>query len=325
MKEKSIIIFIINNRLYLMGVATIIILFFHIFQCYESNELGSAPFFFRYMRNWGAIGVDWFLFLSAYGLKNSYDRNTMIKFYRNRIMRILPSYIPFLIILYTIFLSGATIGTIIKETIFQITGFSLIKYADFFYAGFCFDWYTPAIMFLYISFPILSYVAEKINTWPLLAQVASILSVSIIGIWITENKHFPMWLLSYRFSLFLLGILLYIKVRDGKEKEHIIICAAYLIIGIFSDTKLFLVSSITPSLFILLSIANLIMPLKKGISYIGKYSYEIYIAQIIPVQFIYRMNISNDLFLLSTISIVTTGFFGALFAFCNHLLYKRKH
>ena len=150
----------------------------------------------------------------------------MIKFYRNRIMRILPSYIPFLIILYTIFLSGATIGTIIKETIFQITGFSLIKYADFFYAGFCFDWYTPAIMFLYISFPILSYVAQKINTWPLLAQVASILSVSLIGIWITENKHFPMWLLSYRFSLFLLGILLYIKVRDGKEKEHIIICAA---------------------------------------------------------------------------------------------------
>lgn len=80
MNEKSINTFIINNKLYLMGVATILIFLFHIFQCYESNGLGSAPYFFRYMRNWGALGVDCFLFLSAYGLKKSYDRNTRLKF-----------------------------------------------------------------------------------------------------------------------------------------------------------------------------------------------------------------------------------------------------
>ena len=325
MSNNTYNIFITNNRMYIMGIATIMILLFHIFQCYEANGLGRAPEFFRIMRYWGALGVDWFLFLSAYGLKCSYDKNSTFVFYRNRILRILPSYLPFLIIIYLIFLPEATIGVIVKEAISQISGFSLIKYADFFYAGFCFDWYTPAIMFLYITFPLFSYIAEKINKCPLYVQMACLLLISIAGVWITENKHFAMWLLAYRFSLFFLGILLYIKVRDGKKNENYILCLSFAFFGIFFDNNLFLISTLTPISFVIMSNANFNIPLKKSISYIGKYSYEIYIAQIIPVQFIYRTHITNDLYVLTIISIISTFSLGTLFAYCNHIFPRRIH
>ena len=75
----------------LMGVSALLIAFFHCYSYkFSSGWLGDILLF---MRKTGNIGVDIFLILSAIGLYFSFSKDdNLIKFYKKRVIRILPSF-----------------------------------------------------------------------------------------------------------------------------------------------------------------------------------------------------------------------------------------
>ena len=92
--ERTTLNSILANRPLLMGVAMIMVIVYHFF-CWVYNPIG--PF------NIGYVGVDIFLFLSGLGLSNSYKKNSITQFYKNRIKRIYPIYLISVLTTYLIF------------------------------------------------------------------------------------------------------------------------------------------------------------------------------------------------------------------------------
>lgn len=91
-------------RMELMGFAIILIMLFH---------LGVLPF--------GECGVDIFLFLSGFSMYHSLSRNdNIVKFYRKRLLRILPAYL--IIAIPFFFLKTYTID----EFLLKITNLSIV-------------------------------------------------------------------------------------------------------------------------------------------------------------------------------------------------------
>jgi len=80
---ESIISNITVNRSYLMGIAMLFVIVYHLF-CWVFNPIGVC--------NIGYVGVDIFLFLSGFGLAHSFERNSLIDFYINRLKRIYSIY-----------------------------------------------------------------------------------------------------------------------------------------------------------------------------------------------------------------------------------------
>ena len=92
--DKTMLELILSNRSFLMGVAMIMVIVYHLF-CWVYNPIGIF--------NIGYIGVDVFLFLSGLGLSYSYEKNSIVHFYKNRIKRIYPIYLLSVLATYIIF------------------------------------------------------------------------------------------------------------------------------------------------------------------------------------------------------------------------------
>lgn len=68
------------DKQFLMGIAITFVWLYHLrCTCHHLGDPLFKPLF---------IGVDIFLFLSAYGLCFSYNKNTLGQFYKNRIKRV---------------------------------------------------------------------------------------------------------------------------------------------------------------------------------------------------------------------------------------------
>ena len=72
-----------RHRELLMCVAIIGVVFYHL--ALRGIPIGRL--------NIGYIGVDIFMLLSGYGISKSLQHNTIIRFYKNRVRRILPMWI----------------------------------------------------------------------------------------------------------------------------------------------------------------------------------------------------------------------------------------
>lgn len=88
-----------NNRTFYMGISMLLIIGYHILLLLSDNILNKTLWLpFKSIFNHGYIGVDIFFFLSAYGLCHSFEKSTIIQFLKKRALRILPTYILFLIV-----------------------------------------------------------------------------------------------------------------------------------------------------------------------------------------------------------------------------------
>lgn len=302
-----------DNRTYLMGVAMTWIVFFHIYLwCSMSNI--STPWWIQLFDK-GALGVDVFLLLSAYGLQCSIENNTIKRFYKNRIKRLFPLYFLFLLVLFTTFEHLCPLDKMVLQTIFQLTGISLFMYADFFSCGFCFDWFTPAIMLLYISFPIISKIVTWIEKKDTYYDFLVLLLLIIIGVWIRENKHFPFGLLAIRMPIIYIGILacLYIKHHKAVKLMKVLLSAAVL--GLLSGNEEMRISLLMLPLLFTFSLTRFQLPLKKIFCLVGRYSYEIYLAHIFPVAFVIPLNYMNNIPLLTIMTLFLTVIITFVFSF----------
>ena len=123
-------------RTELMGVATLLIVFFHLTFRIGHNVLW-------YVSTHAMIGVEMFFFLSGLGLcfSISHDYNVW-HFYLKRLVRILPTY--GIVIFATLLISGNfSWGVFLQE-------WSCVGYWS---GGHYYDWYIPNQMLLYLLFP----------------------------------------------------------------------------------------------------------------------------------------------------------------------------
>ena len=138
-----------TNRSYWMGWAIISIILCHIqYTCFDGSH------FFKLLRSLfvkGEFGVEIFLFLSIIGLCYSIENHGLIKYYKNRIKRIFPMYLIFIIITFIFF--KITDYRII-DFFFQITGLAI------FTGNRLEEWYIPATIVIYVLFPIIFFITK---------------------------------------------------------------------------------------------------------------------------------------------------------------------
>jgi peptidoglycan/LPS O-acetylase OafA/YrhL len=265
----------------------------------------------------GALGVDIFLILSAYGLEASVEKNTLGRYYMNRIKRLFPVYLLFLMLSFLSFERECPLGRMIVQSLYQITGLSLFQYPEFFSCGFCFDWFTPAIIFLYIVFPVISKFVVWIHKKGIMSEVFFLLLCVVIGVWIRENKHFPFGLLAFRFPIIYLGITIYLYQKKGEYKHLLLLILIGACYGLLSSNEEMRLSLLLPPVLTVFALLSYKLPLFESVSFIGRYSYEIYLAHIFPVAFIIPQKITENVFFLLLLTIVITIVITCFFI-CSH-------
>src|ERR1035437_2856765 len=143
MKNMSLSI-LSEFRSELMGFAMLMVVFHHI-----AIDINSSLFAFLHYH--GGFGVDVFLLLSGLGLYFSTKKGLNLKeFYLKRIIRIIPIYANVIAVV-----------TLIKGP-YNLNAY-LVKVSTlgYWFNGPIFDWFIPALLFLYLIYPLFYYVLNK--------------------------------------------------------------------------------------------------------------------------------------------------------------------
>ena len=125
----------------LKGIAILWIVFFH------AQEVNG---FLRYVQRLGYGGVDIFFFLMGYGLAHSLrNSDDLREYWRRRMWRILPSYIPLILVWSLVMLPGYQLSTV--QTIRSAVG-NWLGLGYWFNVPKSFNWYVSALfMFLLLA------------------------------------------------------------------------------------------------------------------------------------------------------------------------------
>lgn len=212
-------------RTEIMGFASLWIFFFHEW----IPLLGGIPglnVFELFIKIIGFLGVDIFFFLSGIGLVFSRTKNTLGVFYLHRFLRILPPYFAVGIVrmIYE--------GWSIKELILKLVG------VDFYTVNiFSFLWFVPAIMTLYLLFPLYYYFFRK-------SESKGQFTISVLICWLLFSLIFSKYIrtdlfgFTNRIPVFLIGILFGWNIMNEQilfSKESRILCELALVLGVFLE------------------------------------------------------------------------------------------
>lgn len=272
--ESKTIIF--EDRAYIMGIAMLLVIVYH-FVCWVGFGVLLFPF------RWGYIGVDIFLFLSAIGLCFSYPQYSYKEYIKRRIVRIMPLYI---------------LAAIVDSCFYIYTGQGQLNLWDWFcnltslsfynIGGFQRDWYLSSLLLLYIIFPVLYKLVNKYTIYGVL--VSLLIALFAVGC-ISMNWRYNC--LISRIPIFLFGIYTfnYFQNKYSEDNYRRIICIAsmlgVLLLGLAMLRIVpyyYLSTALIAPIFVCI-ISSLYKLISKKILYIiqfvGKYSLEFYIANII--------------------------------------------
>lgn len=298
----SLLKLINSNRAILMGIAILWIVTFH-------SQYRFSTDLFKWIRKIGYGGVDIFFLLSGIGMYYSLNKSKedILSFYKRRITRIIPAYIPILFIWFIIKINNSDIQifNIIKQFIGNIsmTGWWINLPNQF-------NWYVQMIMWLYFISPILYKIINILKT-----KFQAIIMIILSIVFAIPFFNSTILMAVSRIPIFLIGMLVVHYSMNGEnddinaisKKKSIIISVILSIvmilgfvvliywINIYDNKQLrgygtywwpFIM--ITPGLTIILSfLFNLIRKVKfckyviKFIEIIGTSSFEIYLIHIL--------------------------------------------
>lgn len=169
MKIDDIVAKILKERNFFMGVAILLILFYHIPE-------NCVPSIVKKVFYPGFIGVDLFLFFSAFGLSYSIGKRTIKEFYSRRFSRILPLF--FILALSKSLLYVADGNTL--TTFDWICNLTTLSYYGI--GGFIFDWYLCVLLLLYVAFPLLYTMVKNQNGGGILLEIQWCLIISLFAL-----------------------------------------------------------------------------------------------------------------------------------------------
>jgi len=203
-------------RTNIMGMAALWVMIFH------SSIAGidvKAAGVFSIIKNMGYIGVDIFIFLSGVGIYFSLEKSTISVFYKKRLLRILPYYLIFMLVVtpYNLVNQYHSVNTIIMEAQSFVFWQNLITYR----------WYVPCILILYFFAPIYFKLFKKNSFMATVIGIIGCFGVSCL-LW---NKSTVMMMV-VRFPLFFLGIYMGIQIQKkskGNRREKLLLLVSCLV------------------------------------------------------------------------------------------------
>ena len=204
--EKLTVVGEINKyRGVIMGVAALMIFLFHHWTVITPSvfpnhpTLGSIPYF---LVTHGHTGVDIFFLLSGIGLVWAADKGSVGRFYLRRIKRV---YIPFFICYAVLFI---VTGQPFLQWIRVVSGYSFL-----FESMYSVFWFVPAILILYLLFPLYNFILKKLR-FPVLVTAV------VLVLWYLGSQFLPINYYYFgfynRIPVFLIGVLLGRLEKDGK-------------------------------------------------------------------------------------------------------------
>lgn len=255
-----------------MGISICLVMLLHIVMYRYSDD-----FLFRTLKMLflqGDAGVNVFFFLSAYGLCHSFENNSISKYYRNRIARIYPMYLVYIVGLYVY--RGYPIDY--KSLFLDLTGLRV----------FCWDerpgdaWYMSAIIITYLLFPLLYTLMSKpiMRKW----KLVWFLIILITFLYYAPGIHSAfLGMFHARLHVILLGITSYFIIGDKQETTLIKLYSSVAALSLFfyNDCSFYFYVPL-----ILWSCDRSVnkLPCFTLFSFVGRYSLEIYLAQVFTLQ-----------------------------------------
>lgn len=216
---------ILDKRTIVMGVSMLMIMIFH-------SELPKITDNFIYKNL--HIGVDCFLFLSGLGIVQSLNKNDNIKeFYKRRILRILPTTIPLIIIFsYLMLIFNETFNS--TDFYLQITSLNFWLSTGTYPL---FMWYIPCIMLYYFISPfIFKYLKNNINDKRFILKISLIILLIFLipaGTEVNTVRN-----IFARFPVYLIGMIYGFRVinketMSKKEILLIVLLAILSVVGVY--------------------------------------------------------------------------------------------
>ena len=233
--RESVVACVNKSRKEIMGVAALLIFLFHHWtvvtpQIFPNHPtLGAISTFFV---THGHSGVDVFFLLSGMGLVWSADKRRLGEYYARRLKRV---FVPFLI-------SYAVLAFVMKlpftRWLALVSGYTFL-----FENMYSVLWFVPAVMILYLLFPLYNFIIKKLRSCVLVTAAALVL-------WYLGALFLPirydLFGFYNRIPIFLLGVALGRLEKDGK----------------FPKTKLFYIAA---PFFIAAGVVTAILCEKKGV------------------------------------------------------------
>ena len=252
----------------------------------------------------GYIGVDIFMFLSAYGLSFSYEKNNLKGFYSRRFSRLFPMYAYFLGLLFLILYAFAdahfSLSEIIKISVCQFTGLAVFSFFN------CeMEWFMPALIILYVCFPLLFWLVRIIiRRCGNKGEISIILFSLLLGVLLKDIIYEN---LAYRLPLIITAIIFYFR-RDSLE--HLFKLSIFcLICSVLTCRDLLENSMIIPVFMVILSFLNVSsFVCDHFLKFIGAHTLEIYLAQVITTKYImsfrWTSNFMTEFILVFVLTII---------------------
>ena len=313
MNKKWNLYGISESRGVLMGIATLIVAFFHCYSYHFENIISNnfIANVLNFLRKMGNIGVDIFLFLSALGLYFSFTKDSNIKnFYKKRIVRIIPSIIIVASIYYLI--RGVDVVSFIKGI--TLTSFYLDGVRDF--------WYFALIVVLYLLYPLLYKIIDKKDLKGLLLLLLISIGSTVLMMYLLPGYYSKVEIALTRVPIFLIGMYIGKKVMLKKEIPEFTL--VFFLIAFITCNIILFSCKISPYIYVRyiycilgISIIFLIsyihskiksVKIDKFLVYMGTYSMEVYLIfekLCLEVKKIKGIQIHNN-FIFYTIMFVIT-------------------
>jgi len=252
-------------RTQLMGIAIIWVMLFH------SGIFFSSPVL-MFIKKIGFGGVDIFIFLSGLGIFFSLDKNDDIKnFYKKRAFRILPYYIPIVVIVSLYYYFNDKWDFIgVVSNIFMLSYWLDLKER--------FDWYIPALFVLYLCSPFIFKFLKK-N----IVLTSSIIIAFCIIIWyfIYGTRFSYLTAFFARIPLFIMGMCYANYYKNNLDKKfngkQIILLLSYFVccVGILIFLTRFRTHSDNYLIFFNLTIPCICLFVAYLFSFLKNYRYPV--------------------------------------------------
>lgn len=197
-----------KNRSFIMGVAILWVVLYHI-------PVHTSISVLKFIQDIGYGGVDIFVFISGYGVYKSLDRDdNAYRFMARRLKRLLPSYIPFIIVWMIIrYITYQLYVTEIAGNL-TMTGWWNGSANQF-------NWYIDGIILFYLIAPYVYGMLKgnrKLLIYVVLVTVAMLISVAFWhGILLTAMSRLP---------LFIIGMII------ASDSDNRALCTSYKLLNI---------------------------------------------------------------------------------------------
>lgn len=253
-----------------------------------------------------AVGVDIFFFFSLVGLGFSIENNRIVTFYKHRIKRILPAYILFILIVLCLFYKEFSLNE--KLILFgqQILGISATNYVSQ-----RIEWYVPSLLLLYALYPLMFHVVKWIHNYKQnrVLELLTLCSSVVISYIIGRCFH---GLFAMRLPLYYLAILSYFYIKDRKSSQLDVLYIMASICSFIVKNELLSYALIVP---LFLFVVNRVIDSwgecrwGKVFSWLGKYTLEIYLAQVIATKYLIKELPTSNIIVFVIVVLFATSTF----------------